>query len=591
MGGYGFLRFSLPMFPNASEMFAPLVFALSAIAIVYTSLVAFRQTAIKKLIAYSSVAHMGFVTMGIFSGNAIGVQGAVFQMLSHGVISGALFLIVGVVYDRMHTREIAFYGSLVNRMPGTRRCSCCSPWAMSACRAPRASWAKSDPDRNLPSLDLDSPGGDQRRHPPRRGRQLYAARRVIFGEMTNPKLAAITDLNNREIAIFTPLVIATLPFSTQPGLVLDATSASGQPPRRRLSWRRRRGRPMSIDRRLHLAMPKTILVGRRADPDDPRQPSPARKPAAWLPARRRRPDRRRRCRRYRRAGEPPSTAFISDAAASYAKIVIYVMSAIAIVLGNGWLKRLGHRQFEYPLLILLAAIGMGMMVSAGAIFIALYIDVELQSLALYVMAAFRRDDPKASEAGLDTFVHRARCRPACCSMEQKPAIYGFAGSTHFDAIAVAVAGHSGTGVLFGLVFVICGLAFKVSPRRSTCGRPTSMKARRPRPVVAFVTGAPKLAAMVLLPEFSPVSFPHSTGQWRQVIEVIGVILVFVSAFAELVQSNIKRLLFSSIANMGYVLIGLCAGNAEGAQAVIIFMTLYMFDVTGFFARLTALVEE
>ncbi|HYG28213.1 MAG TPA: NADH-quinone oxidoreductase subunit M, partial [Caulobacteraceae bacterium] len=117
MGGYGFMRFSLPMFPDASEMFTPLVFALSAIAVVYTSLVAFRQTDIKKLIAYSSVAHMGFVTMGIFSGNVQGEQGALFQMISHGVISGALFLCVGVVYDRIHTREIAAYGGLVNRMP------------------------------------------------------------------------------------------------------------------------------------------------------------------------------------------------------------------------------------------------------------------------------------------------------------------------------------------------------------------------------------------------------------------------------------------------------------------------------------------
>src|SRR5689334_1131759 len=117
MGGYGFLRFSLPMFASASEYFTPLVFVMSIVAIIYTSLVAFRQTDVKKLIAYSSVAHMGFVTMGIFSANAQGVQGAIFQMLSHGVISGALFLCVGVVYDRMHTREIAFYGGLVNRMP------------------------------------------------------------------------------------------------------------------------------------------------------------------------------------------------------------------------------------------------------------------------------------------------------------------------------------------------------------------------------------------------------------------------------------------------------------------------------------------
>src|SRR5438309_1227182 len=117
MGGYGFLRFSLPMFPAASHDFAPLIFALSVVAVIYTSLVALMQEDMKKLIAYSSVAHMGFVTMGIFAATTQGVAGGIFQMISHGVVSGALFLCVGVIYDRMHTREIAAYGGLVNRMP------------------------------------------------------------------------------------------------------------------------------------------------------------------------------------------------------------------------------------------------------------------------------------------------------------------------------------------------------------------------------------------------------------------------------------------------------------------------------------------
>ncbi len=117
LGGYGFLRFSLPMFPLASADFAPFIFVLSVVAIIYTSLVALMQEDIKKLIAYSSVAHMGYVTMGIFAANEQGVQGAIFQMLSHGLVSGALFLCVGVVYDRLHTREIAAYGGLVNNMP------------------------------------------------------------------------------------------------------------------------------------------------------------------------------------------------------------------------------------------------------------------------------------------------------------------------------------------------------------------------------------------------------------------------------------------------------------------------------------------
>ena len=144
MGGYGFLRFSLPMFPLASHDFAPLIFALSVVAIVYTSLVALMQEDMKKLIAYSSVAHMGFVTMGIFAATAQGVAGGIFQMISHGIVSAALFLCVGVVYDRMHTREIAAYGGLVNRMPlyaagvhgvHARQCR--------RCRAPRASSASS----------------------------------------------------------------------------------------------------------------------------------------------------------------------------------------------------------------------------------------------------------------------------------------------------------------------------------------------------------------------------------------------------------------------------------------------------------------
>ena len=132
MGGYGFLRFLLPMFPAASVTYAPLMFVLGVTAIIYTSLVAFAQKDMKKLIAYSSVAHMGFVTIGTFSGTEVGAQGAVFQMISHGVVSGALFLCVGIVYDRMHTREIAAYGGLADACRSTPSSSCSSPWPMSA---------------------------------------------------------------------------------------------------------------------------------------------------------------------------------------------------------------------------------------------------------------------------------------------------------------------------------------------------------------------------------------------------------------------------------------------------------------------------
>jgi len=226
MGGYGFMRFSLPMFPNASDLFAPLVFALSVIAVIYTSLVAFRQTDIKKLIAYSSVAHMGFVTMGIFSGNSTGEQGALFQMISHGVISGALFLCVGVVYDRMHTREIAFYGGLVNRMPWYA--AVFMLFTMGNVGLPGTS--------GFVGEILTMTGAYQAST----WTALLAAtgvilsavyaltlyRRVVFGELVNPKLAAITDLDWREVAIFAPLIVSTLYLGVQPNSVFNLTAAS-----------------------------------------------------------------------------------------------------------------------------------------------------------------------------------------------------------------------------------------------------------------------------------------------------------------------------------------------------------------------------
>ena len=226
LGGYGFILFNLPMFPQASQTFAPLVWALSAIAIVYTSLVAFRQTDIKKLIAYSSVAHMGFVTMGIFAGNDQGVQGAVFQMLSHGLISGALFLCVGVVYDRMHTREIAFYGGLTSRMPWFA--AIFLMFTMANVGLPGTSGFIGEILTMTGIYQVST------------WTAFFAAtgvifsaiyaltlyRNVMFGEIVNPKLKDIMDIDKRELALFVPLIVGTILLGVQPNLVLDYTNAS-----------------------------------------------------------------------------------------------------------------------------------------------------------------------------------------------------------------------------------------------------------------------------------------------------------------------------------------------------------------------------
>jgi NADH-quinone oxidoreductase subunit M len=226
MGGYGFMRFSIPMFPAASWQFTPLVFTLSVIAIVYTSLVAFRQTDIKKLIAYSSVAHMGFVTLGIFSGNLQGEQGALFQMLSHGVISGALFLCVGVVYDRMHTREIAFYGGLVGRMPVYA--AIFMLFTMGNVGLPGTSGFVGE----ILSLTGTYGAATWAAIVAASGVILSAVyalslyRRVIFGTIVNNALAAIEDVTAREVLVFAPLIAATLILGVQPKLVFDLTDTA-----------------------------------------------------------------------------------------------------------------------------------------------------------------------------------------------------------------------------------------------------------------------------------------------------------------------------------------------------------------------------
>ena len=226
MGGYGFLRFSIPMFPLASADFAPFIFTLSVVAIVYTSLVALMQEDIKKLIAYSSVAHMGYVTMGIFAMNPQGVEGAIFQMLSHGIVASALFLCVGVIYDRMHTREIAAYGGLVNRMPFYA--TAFLVFTMANVGLPGTSsfvgefltlsgsfrvntWVAFFATSGV---ILSASYG------------LWLYRRVVLGPLEKPSLKGMFDLSRRELVLLVPLIVLTIFFGVYPSPVFHVTSAS-----------------------------------------------------------------------------------------------------------------------------------------------------------------------------------------------------------------------------------------------------------------------------------------------------------------------------------------------------------------------------
>ncbi|MGH1329975.1 MAG: NADH-quinone oxidoreductase subunit M [Paracoccaceae bacterium] len=226
MGGYGFLRFSLPMFPIASDLFTPMVLWLSVIAIVYTSLVALVQTDMKKLIAYSSVAHMGYVTAGIFAANQQGIDGAIFQMISHGFISGALFLCVGVIYDRMHTREIDAYGGLVNRMPAYAMIFML--FTMANVGLPGTSGFVGEFlillglfQANTWIAMIATTGVILSA-----AYALFLYRRVVMGDLIKESLKSITDMTAREKWIFAPLIAMTLLLGVYPSLVTDIIGPS-----------------------------------------------------------------------------------------------------------------------------------------------------------------------------------------------------------------------------------------------------------------------------------------------------------------------------------------------------------------------------
>lgn len=226
MGGYGFLRFSLPMFPEASEFFAPMVFWMSVIAIIYTSLVALVQEDMKKLIAYSSVAHMGFVTLGIFTATTQGIEGGIFQMISHGIISAALFLAVGVVYDRLHTREISRYGGLVKNMP--KYATVFMVLMLGSVGLPGTSGFVGEFLTLMGAFQVNTIVAVFATTGVVLGAayMLVLYRRVIFGEQVNEDAAAMKDLNKIEYSYFVPLVLLVIWLGVAPGVVMDKVAPS-----------------------------------------------------------------------------------------------------------------------------------------------------------------------------------------------------------------------------------------------------------------------------------------------------------------------------------------------------------------------------
>lgn len=276
--------------------------------------------------------------------------------------------------------------------------------------------------------------------------------------------------------------------------------------------------------------------------------------------------------------------FAADPFSGFAKLVIAIAAAAGLVMASRYLVAERLAKFEFSVLVTLAVLGMMVMVSARDL-ITLYVGVELQSLALYVLAAFNRDSLRASEAGLKYFVLGALSSGLL--LYGSSLIYGFTGETQFTAIAASLSANASDtpniGVLIGLVLLICGLAFKVSAAPFHMWTPDVYEGA-PTPVTAFFAAAPKMAAMVMFARALVEPFPELVAEWRQVIIAIAVLSMAVGSFGALAQRNIKRLMaYSSIGNMGFALVALAAGTRAGVEGLLIYMTIYLISTTGAFA--------
>ncbi len=274
-------------------------------------------------------------------------------------------------------------------------------------------------------------------------------------------------------------------------------------------------------------------------------------------------------------------AFVLDGFGRFLKVLVLIGSALAIVMAENFARREGFGQFEFPVLILLATLGMMLMLSANDM-IALYLGLELQSLALYVVAAINRDSVKSTEAGLKYFVLGALSSGML--LYGMSLVYGFTGATEFPAIAKAIGAEGpGLGLTFGLVFVIAGLAFKISAVPFHMWTPDVYEGA-PTPVTAFFAAAPKIAAMGMLLRFVLDGFGTIPFSWQQIIVFISILSMALGSFAAIGQKNIKRLMaYSSIGHMGYALVGLAAGTVTGVEGVIVYLTVYLAMTAGAFA--------
>ncbi|KRQ09387.1 NADH-quinone oxidoreductase subunit N [Bradyrhizobium sp. USDA 4524] len=277
-------------------------------------------------------------------------------------------------------------------------------------------------------------------------------------------------------------------------------------------------------------------------------------------------------------------SFIVDDFARFLKVLALIASAATLILSTEYLSQPSSRNFEFSILVLLSTLGMMVLISAGDL-ISLYLGLELMSLALYVVAASQRDNAKSSEAGLKYFVLGALSSGML--LYGASLIYGFTGTVSFAGIAAAATTGS-IGIVFGLVFLLAGLCFKVSAVPFHMWTPDVYEGA-PTPVTAFFASAPKVAALAVFTRATLTAFPGIVTQWQQILVFVAIASMALGSFAAIGQTNIKRLMaYSSIGHMGFALVGLASGTVEGAQGVLIYITIYVAMTLGSFSIILAM---
>ena len=557
---------------------------------IYTSLVALAQEDMKKLIAYSSVAHMGVVTIGIFTFNVQGIQGALFQMLSHGIVSAALFLVSA--WSTTASTRVISPATVVSPIAcrSTRSPSCSSPWPRSVCLAPSGFVGEflvivGALQVNFWLALLGATGMILGA-----AYMLYLYRRVIFGRLTKEDLRSHPRplaARNRSIRTADPARRCGWVF------IRRASAGSGMPASRRwCSITPRHSRPRSSWRgwctdelghraagaRLSIVAMAILIFGvlRR---DDTFFISSMLALGGFLLA------------ALLVATSPRGVGyhgqFVADAFSSFMKILVLSGAALALILSLDYNRHEHIARFEYPVLMALSVVGMMVMVSAANL-MTLYLGLELQSLALYVLAAFARDELRSSEAGLKYFVLGALASGLL--LYGISLVYGFSGTMDFAALAKTLSQPQtvSPGLIVGIVFVLVGLAFKISAVPFHMWTPDVYEGA-PTPVTVFFSTAPKVAAMALLLRTMTTPFGHQLVAWQQLIVLISIASMILGALAAIGQHNIKRLMaYSSIGHMGYALIGLAVGTPEGVRGVLVYLIVYVFMSAGTFACIIAM---